>query len=303
MAQHAGIVAISAAASLIAAFCGARAVRAADDAARSGEVPAAFAARWPRLSSGPLQDNSFLIEEAYNQERGVIQHIVSAAYDRESGDWQATVTQEWPVPDETNQLSFTVPYALMGRGEDGAGDVLLNYRYQLAFERERRPALAPRLSLVLPTGSVRDGAGDGSVGVQVLVPASKQLGEHFAAHLNLGATILPRARAVDPPRHDRLVSWTGGGSLIWEPYNAINILAELLASRDAEIAEHGIDHETRVTFSPGVRVGWNGPWGVQWVVGVALPIGLTRPSDDLGVFLYFSAEQAVTAAARAARNW
>jgi hypothetical protein len=40
-------------------------------------------------------DNSFLIEEAYNQERGVIQHINSFARLWNSKDWAYTFTQEW----------------------------------------------------------------------------------------------------------------------------------------------------------------------------------------------------------------
>ena len=52
--------------------------------AAEDEPPAPAAAppvkpiRWPSLRSGPLQDNSFLVEEAYNQEPGVVQHISSA---------------------------------------------------------------------------------------------------------------------------------------------------------------------------------------------------------------------------------
>jgi hypothetical protein len=231
-----------------------------------------------------------------------VQHIGNARWDGKTHEWEASFTQEWPVPDETHQLSFTVPYGWLETA-DGPGDVLLNYRYQLLRESERRPALAPRLSLILPTGSVRDGLGEGTVGVQALVPASKQLGPHWATHLNFGTTILPRARAAGVPGTERLVSWLGGGSLIWEPADAINFLAELLAERDAEIdAGGGVVYRDRVTFDPGVRLGWNVPRGVQIVAGVGVPIGLTADTPDVGVFLYFSVEHAVTSAA-AAERW
>lgn len=260
---------------------------------------------WPELSSGPLQDNSFLIEEAYNEEAGVVQHILTGQWDRKSGDWQAVFTQEWPVPDETHQLSFTVPYSWLA-GPDGArgpGDVLLNYRYQLRKEDGRGPAVAPRLSLVLPTGSVHDGLGDGSTGFQTLLPVSKQLGEHWAAHLNFGATVIPRARAAGVAGSDRLLSWLGGGSVIWEPWQAINFLAEMVATRDAELGARGVEYHNRLTLDPGTRIGWNGPGGIQWVWGIGLPIGLTSDTEHFGVFLYFSLEHAVTASARAERNW
>jgi len=53
----------------------------------------------------PIQDDSFLIEEAYNQERGVVQHI-NTFQRLHSGDWVYTFTQEWPVPVRRNGLSL-----------------------------------------------------------------------------------------------------------------------------------------------------------------------------------------------------
>jgi len=263
-------------------------------------------ADWPALASGPLQDNSFLVEEAYNQDEGVVQHIVSGTYDRRTGDWTATYTQEWPAWGVTHQLSFTVPFqwaAGPGAGR-GVGDVLLNYRYQLLKDEGRRPAMAPRVSLILPTGSFKEGLGNGSAGVQLLLPVSKQFNNHWAGHVNLGVTVVPHARVPEaPPRSESLTSWNGGASLIWEPVDAINLLGEFVASRDEEIEGRGVADKTRATFNPGVRVGWNGPGGVQWVWGLAFPIGLTRDTDAFGVFLYFSAEHAVTAKAQANRQW
>src|SRR6266481_6363469 len=56
-----------------------------------------------------IQDNSFLVEEAYNQERGIVQHINTFTYFADSRDWFYTFTQEWPVPhDERQQLSYTL---------------------------------------------------------------------------------------------------------------------------------------------------------------------------------------------------
>jgi hypothetical protein len=268
-----------------------------------GLAAPAPAAGWPDLASGPLQDNSFLIEEAYNQEAGVVQHILNAQWDRKSKDWELTFTQEWPVPDETHQLSFTVPYLFAGQphSANGPEDVLLNYRYQAMKDEGRRPAFAPRLSLVLPTGSARDELGSGSAGAQLSFPLSKQLGDHFAVHLNGGATIIPHA--ILPRRSAELVSGSGGGSLVWEPWNAINLLCELVASHDEEIEGGRVVARTRVTLDPGVRVGWNGPAGIQWVWGVGLPIGLTHDTEHFGVFLYFSAEHAVTRQAQQKRRW
>lgn len=84
---------------------------------------------------------------------------------------------------------------------------------------------------------------------------------------------------------------------------AYNFLLELVATRDAEIAVEDVDYANRVVLNPGLRVGWNGSWGIQWVIGASAPIGLTRATDDLGVFLYFSVENAFTAAALEKRRW
>jgi len=50
-----------------------------------------------------IEDNSFLIEEAYNQDPGVIQHISSFQYMKDH-TWIYTFTDEWPVPDKN--ISF-----------------------------------------------------------------------------------------------------------------------------------------------------------------------------------------------------
>lgn len=103
-----------------------------------------------------IQDNSFLIEEAYNQEFGVVQHISTFIRLWNSGDWVYSFTQEWPMPgDPRHQLSVTA--AAVRRGDfpsqgAGFGDLYLNYRYQLIGSGETRLAFSPRLSLLLPTG-------------------------------------------------------------------------------------------------------------------------------------------------------
>src|SRR2546430_2035386 len=69
-----------------------------------------------------IMDNSFLVEEAYNQERGVVQHIATAFYNvnRRAGPddeaWNLTFTQEWPVFSQTHQFSYTVPYNFIRSG-------------------------------------------------------------------------------------------------------------------------------------------------------------------------------------------
>jgi hypothetical protein len=49
----------------------------------------------------------------------------------------------------------------------------------------------------------------------------------------------------------------------------------------------------KAALSPGIRAAVIDKEGVQTVVGVGVPIGLTSPADDVGVFLYFSVEHKV----------
>src|SRR5215210_2143241 len=80
-----------------------------------------------------IQDNSFLVEEAYNQETGVVQHIFSFTRLFQSRDWVVSFTQEWPAPTQRHQLSYTVVGTSAGDFPNegpGIGDMAINYRFQ-----------------------------------------------------------------------------------------------------------------------------------------------------------------------------
>jgi hypothetical protein len=132
----------------------------------------------PLIASEPLakgiQDNSFFIEEAYNQEPGVVQHILNVPIDFTNGSREIapSFTQEWPVFSQTHQFSYTIPY-LFTEDDNGMEDMRLNYRLQAFMEDKYTPAFAPRLSLVLPTGDSDKGFGTGVVGYEFNLPFSK----------------------------------------------------------------------------------------------------------------------------------
>src|SRR5262245_47349168 len=134
-----------------------------------------------------ISDNSFLVEEAFNQEAGVFQNIFNAS--RSEHVWSSTFTQEWPIASQTHQFSYTLAWANGERFD--FGDVLLNYRYQAMMEGPGRPAFSPRVSVILPTASDAD-IGD-SFGLQFNLPFSKQTGDVYW-HWNGGMTWRP---AVD----------------------------------------------------------------------------------------------------------
>src|SRR4029078_4316463 len=90
-----------------------------------------------------IADNSFLIEEAYNQEAGVVQHISTFSRPHGGGAWNYAFTQEWPLGGITKQLSYQLPMVTPAGGSGaGIGDVALNYRYQLVARESADGATA-----------------------------------------------------------------------------------------------------------------------------------------------------------------
>jgi hypothetical protein len=248
-----------------------------------------------------IEDNSFLIEEAYNQEAGVVQHISTFYYNNDSRQpgWSFSFTQEWPVFSQDHQFSYTVPSYHYIDGTNhvyGVGDVLLNYRYQALMESDTLPAFAPRFSLILPSGNVRRGTGNGAVGYQWNLPFSKKLGSLFAMHLNLGLTYQPNVRAVlntdqlSPKRS--LVSYNVGVSGIYALFPRVHLMLEWVGNGEDNINGSG---RTVLVFapviSPGIRAAVVNEDKLQVVVGAAVPIGLNRQgNNNQGAFLYLSIE-------------
>lgn len=82
--------------------------------------PASLVAAQRERPIDVIEDNSFLIEEGYNQEPGVVQHIVTAHYNNDSRrrGWEFVFTQEWPIFSQTHQFSYTIPsYHLVENGD------------------------------------------------------------------------------------------------------------------------------------------------------------------------------------------
>src|SRR3954452_2591720 len=121
------------------------------------------------LPAAQIQDNSFLLEEAYNQEAGVVQHISTFAR-ATNGEWNFGFTQEWPLGGIQHQLSYTLLIQHVETGSTGLGDVALNYRYQLLGNPQARTVMAPRVSVLLPIGNEAAGRGAGAVGLQTNLP-------------------------------------------------------------------------------------------------------------------------------------
>lgn len=209
-------------------------------------------------------DNSFFVEEAFNQDDGTVQTIGTLRMSARN-EWDSSLTQEWPVLGRTHQLSYSIPYAATTDAH-GVGDVMLNYRMQVMTDERGRPAFSPRISLILPTGDSSRGLGEAGVGWQVNLPFSEQARDVYL-HWNVGFTKIP---SVARPHV--------GASVIWRAWPMLHAMLETL-----------LEGADRLTLSPGLRVGWN-RGEAQWVIGVAAPVVREDAATILSGFGYLSYE-------------
>src|SRR5262245_51763221 len=194
-----------------------------------------------------IRDNGFLVEEAFNQEPGEVQHIFNwiNSWDRthegRTREFVATYTMELPLGSQKHQFSFLTSFVTLhdqpnlgpATQHGDVGDIFLNYRYQL-LSNDEFLWCAPRFTLIVPTGDKRLGTGNGEVGYQFNLPVS-HYGERFDVHFNAGYTITPHVSLpveVGPgflsPRHD-LDEYNLGASVFWKPTVNFHLFAERLA--------------------------------------------------------------------------
>lgn len=258
-----------------------------------------------------IRDNAFLVEEAFNQEPGEVQHIFNwiNLWDRNGDgrtrDFLANYTMELPLGSQKHQFSFTTqfltafsqPNVGSASQQGDVGDTFLNYRYQLLADDDFL-RVAPRFSVILPTGDKRLGLGTGEVGYQFNLPISRY-GDNFDFHFNAGVTYTPGVSAVLAddsglaealsPRQN-LSGYNLGASAFWKPRVDLHFFVETLALWFDDIDDSGSKtHNAHVFVNPGLRFAIiQDP--VEWVLGVSVPVGLTRESPDIGVFAYMSIE-------------
>jgi Putative MetA-pathway of phenol degradation len=238
------------------------------------DVICAFAEEKDARPAATIQDNSFLIEEAYNQEPGVVQHISTLR--RIAGrDWHFNFTQEWPLGSQDNQFSYSVPYSWIRNDEDqrvhGFGHSFLNYRRQVWHEGDTIPAFAPRLSLIVPTGSKSVAPGDGSYGFEANLPFSKIVSDRVRLHANAGLNHFFDVHGRSP------TSYRLGGSAIYAVTRNFNWMLEAVGEWEQSVDEtREIARKFVFTANPGFRYAVNFRDDSQLVMGFSIPVGLTR---------------------------
>jgi hypothetical protein len=225
------------------------------------------------LTAQDIADNSFLIEEAYNQEAGVVQHISTFSRPDGGGAWDYAFTQEWPLGGMTHQLSYTLPVVNPEGGPGtGIGDVALNYRYQLVARESASGGtsvhVAPRASLLLPTGSESKGRGTGEIGFQANLPVSWVVSPALVTHWNAGLTVASSS-----------ADFNLGASAIYRLRRSVNLLVEAV----------WLDPDG-VYLNPGIRWAHDFAGGLQIVPGVAYTVAIGPDAGRDALFLYLSFE-------------
>jgi hypothetical protein len=244
--------------------------------------------------SKAIEDNSYFIEEAYNQEDRVVQHINNGRISLlSSHDFAYSFTQEWPVFSQKHQFSYTIGFSSLNSGSVfGFNDVILNYRYQLTGH-DAFVTLAPRLSLILPTGNAKKDLGTGVFGYQFNLPASKRISNSFVIHANVGYTLLPNVESTgtDNVVYHQTYSFVNmGASAIWLMTYRTNLMFEVLynivheAGGSSDLVNYG-----QAIISPGIRHAFDLK-NLQIVPGIAVPILIQESNTEFGVFFYLSFE-------------
>ena len=243
----------------------------------------------PHQVVGQVQDNSFLIEEAYNQESGVVQHISTFARLSGGDAWAYSFTQEWPLGGIRHQLSYTIPVQREGGGT-GLGDVALNYRHQVLGNPEAATVFAPRLSLLLPTGDHEEGRGAGALGLQTNLPLSLVLAPYLVTHWNAGATLTPSAKSR-LGEEATTTSFNLGASAIWLLLPSFNLMVEALWLSTGSVLRAGETvRDESLLLNPGIRAAFNLANDLQIVPGLAYTFDLGSDSDEDALFVYLSFE-------------
>jgi hypothetical protein len=219
----------------------------------------------PLFAGEPLEieDLHFFPESGWNRDDGVVQYN-AFVHGRANAH---ELTQEIGSSGGRHQFSVTVP--VYSQQATGLGDATVNYRRQLIGGDGSRLAVAPRVSLVLPTRSRSMGAR--SSGVQVNVPLSAALTPRLVLHSSAGATWYRE-------RDEREINLAQ--SLAFAATDRLTLSVDAAWTRCLE--GDGV-----FVVRPGVQYGFDTAAGLRIAPGLALPLG----PDRREVLLYLTLER------------
>lgn len=237
-------------------------------------VAAPAAAQTPNEAEGAesIEVNGFFVEEAYNQEAGMLQQIVTATAARHGG-WGGDYSQEWPIFSERHQLDLALGVG-EGAGVTGVG---AEYRYLLLGGEDAVFSLAPGIEAAWSRE-------EGEWELEAMLPASVRLSETLVANTNVGVSF-----AVDD--FDGKPGLTLGEGLVWRPQPRLNLLMEAVWSRgEPLLGEASEGEDESLIVSPGLQYAFSLRDDVRLVPGIAFPVGVGPSDGQRAVMLYLSLE-------------
>jgi hypothetical protein len=227
-----------------------------------------------------VSDNSFLIEEAYNQEPGVVQHIHLAQFSTEGDGIICSFTQEWPLAGMKHQVSYTIPYSLSPNTE--LQDIQINYRYQVLSSK--KVSVAPRLTVQLPTA-----ASVQNRGIIFNLPASFILSKKAVMHLNGGAGQLWSSLTDENNKRIMTSAYNLGGNIVYHFSTVFDALTEVVHNSFVQKSSGGVSVQSfQLLLNPGLRYAFNFNSGMQIVPGASYLMDLTNEVNYM--LFYFSVE-------------
>ena len=230
-----------------------------------------------------LQGAGLLVETAYQQEAGELEH--SFKFSRSNRrNWATTVSEEIPLGGAKHQLSVEIPWQFFKdeHGYRGAGDAQIGYSYMLFGSNTSRVTVSPGVGLSLPTGDYRKELGRGAAGISFRLPVSAMIGKRFASNTTFETTYTRNAKHHHGERAS-VTDFEIGQNFVWYAKPKLNFLLETVWEREQEPGEHKYKHTEREFYvSPGVR------WAhyfrkVLIVPSVGFPIGAGPSRGERGI--------------------
>jgi hypothetical protein len=250
-----------------------------------------------------IEDNSMLIDEAFNQSHRSIQHIANLSFSKSAATYW--YSQEIPLENEKHQLSFAVNYQSIRKHtatgynhtENGFGDVTFCYR-PLIFGKNRRLLMVPKFNVIIPSGNAQKGFGSGGWGGEFGVAVTKRIipvlitnyniGYSFVSHADYYADAQDGSPAVKSER-DCTTKYLGV-SAIWLVRPKFNLMMEYLITYGKTYSGGNWRMCNNATLNPGFRFALQ-IGKMQIVPGIGLPLNFSgNQLNNAGLLVYLSIE-------------
>ncbi len=261
------------------------------------------------ITGGPFtqKQNSiqFIFPNAWNSRRSnvggsILQHAEYGSLLRT--EWGLTDRWELDVilsaegeRDRLGQQQLTSTFAL--------ADSVVGVRYRLLQESSSPITLATGPQVILPTGRVAYGTGNGEVGYAWDLAAAKDWGGPVFMYASVNYAFFPSVRPglAGTQRHFNLHNVFGATALVFRPlekdrgpnHHDVHLFFEYGVGREESLELDTPVQKSAATlslFAPGIRYGFLTRKMRLFEIGVSFPIGLNSATPRYGIILQLQFE-------------